>query len=43
MTARRVPSSQALADDVDNPADDTAIIDMRPFMRSWGVLPDTLR
>ena len=40
---RRVPPSQAVADDVDNPADDKAVIDTRPAVGSWEVGSDTLQ
>lgn len=39
----RVPPSQAIADDVDNSADDTAVIDTRLAVGSWEVRSDTLK
>ena len=40
---RRVPPSQAILDDVDYSADDTAVIDTRPAVGSWEVGSDTLK
>ena len=39
----RVPPSQAIADDVDNSADDTAVVDTGPAVRSWEVGSDTVK
>ena len=39
----RIPPSQTVVDEVDNPADDTTVIDVRLAVGSWKVGSDTLK